>query len=222
VEAFLTRTLTTDGSLQTAGTPQNNALLSMTETFPMLDPSAGAEEQNLISSIYALEVIYFSTSGDNWRDRTNWLGPTPPCGDETGASGTWFGVACDADLFVTDIELPENDLFGELTSEIKALTKLQNLLVQRNSIFGEIPAEIGNLTDLLSLDYDENFLNGTLPTTIGQLTNLLNLTMSMNTQVGPIPTELGNLINLINLDMQSNEFTGTIPPTFAGLQAARK
>jgi hypothetical protein len=196
-------------------------LLSLTENFPLLDPSAGIEEQNLISSIYALDVIYYSTSGDSWRDRTNWLGPTTPCGDEAGTSGPWFGVACDEELFVTDINLPENDLFGELTSEIRALTKLQNFLVQRNSIFGAIPAEIGNLTNLVSLDYDENFLNGTLPTNIGQLTNLQNLTMSTNIQVGSIPPELGNLVNLIHLDMQSNEFTGTIPPTFAGLQAAR-
>jgi hypothetical protein len=113
---FLTRTLTTDGSHLVPGTPQNDALVELETNFPDLTPASSQVE---ILQTYALNTIYFSTNGTGWRVRTGWTGPTPVCADET-----WYGVFCDSDGLVTNLTLLDNDLLGQLPSEIAGLANL--------------------------------------------------------------------------------------------------
>ena len=124
VEQFLTRTLTDDGSLQTAGTPQNQALVSLITNFPTLDPNLGANDQTQITQVYALNTIYFSTDGPNWSNRDGWTGAIDPC-----TVPTWQGIVCDSPLDesvaeVTVLDLGDNDLLGVLPSEIRGLSSL--------------------------------------------------------------------------------------------------
>jgi hypothetical protein len=120
VEEFLTATLTDGGELTTAGTPQNQALVSLQANFPDLDPSQGEEAQTEILQIYALNTLYFSTNGtSSWADKTGWTGPDPVC-------TPWFGVSCsDTGTLVLGVDLTDNDLVGELTSEIRGLASLR-------------------------------------------------------------------------------------------------
>lgn len=122
VQEFLTRTLTDDGALESVGTPQNQAFVGLIADFPELDPNNGEEDKTLISEIYGLATLFYATSGASWRDRTLWPGPTRPC----NIAQAWFGVTCELERVVA-IELPTNDLLGELPSEIRALTNLGTL-----------------------------------------------------------------------------------------------
>lgn len=80
------------------------------------------DNEDEITQIYALNTIFFATNGTNWRVRDRWTGPTAVCGAEPDNS--WYGVTCNADSQVVEIDLEENDLFGQLPSEIRALVTL--------------------------------------------------------------------------------------------------
>jgi len=68
--------LTDGGELQVAGTPQNEALLSLQSNFPDLLPTAGPAAQVEIMQIYSLDTLYFATNGTlGWGDSTGWIGP---------------------------------------------------------------------------------------------------------------------------------------------------
>ena len=67
-------------------------------------------------------------------------------------------------------------------------------MVPNNNLTGEIPSEIGNLTNLNSLDLSSNQLTGEIPPEIGNLINLLNtLELQDNQLTGEIPSEICNL-----------------------------
>lgn len=126
MEEFLAQTLTDGGELQVAGTPQNEALLSLQSNFPDLLPTAGPAAQVEIMQIYSLDTLYFATNGTlGWADSTGWTGPGTVCG--TGGA-PWFGVECDAQGVVTSLDLTANDLNGALTSEIRGLMGLRKWL----------------------------------------------------------------------------------------------
>jgi hypothetical protein len=127
VEQFLQRTLTDDGSLTEPGTPQNDALIALETNFPDLSPSDGEEERRDITQIFSLNTIFFATNGTMWRLNTDWLGPAPLCGDGSGQQ-PWFGVFCDPEGNVVDLTIVENDLMGQLPSEIRGLSSLRTYM----------------------------------------------------------------------------------------------
>lgn len=238
IAMFLTRTLTDDGSLEMPGTPQNQALQALESNFPGL---ALPGDQGEITQIYALNTLFYSTNGTNWRIQESWTGPTPVCG-EMGITNEWFGVFCNEAGQVTDIMLNGNDLFGDIPSEIRGLPSLrespgitesvvfetfilhtyfllftETLIVPENDLMGGLPDTIGELTNLVSLDYTNNFLSGTLPTSLGSLTSLMDLSASLNMQNGTIPTQIGNLTSIINIFLDSNNLVGPIPTEIGNL-----
>ena len=74
----------------------------------------------------------------------------------------------------TTLALSNNQLTGEIPSEIGQLTNLTELWLSGNGFTGEIPSEIGNLTNLNYLDLGYNELTGEIPPEIWNLTNLTN------------------------------------------------
>lgn len=113
---LLERSLTQDGSISQAGTPQNQAFTALETSFPNLTPMNGNQKE--IAQIYSLNTIYFSLNGTAWRIRTGWAGSTDPC-----VEPLWFGVRC-ATGKVVELNLAANDLFGMLPSEIQGLSNL--------------------------------------------------------------------------------------------------
>ena len=208
VEQFLTRTLTDDGSLLTAGTPQNDAYTYFTTSYPAIDTVGSDEVRLFVSTVYSLSTIYFSTGGGNWRDRTGWVGPTPPCGVQ--GSPSWTGVSCTGAV-LDSLSLPENDLLGPLPSEIRGLPTLQEMNLGRNSLTGSIPPTIGEMGNLTALDLGENFLTGSIPATIGGATSLETLSLDMNQISGSIPAEINQMGNLRTLELNENLIEGAIP-----------
>jgi len=178
----------------------------------------------------ALEALYHSTNGDSWWQRDGWLGPA-------GTECAWYGIVCNAACtHVTEIQLNQNNLTGELPptvgafsqleilainfnpdlsgilpSEIGNLTNLKELLASGDNLQGDLPPSVGNLTDLIKINLSRNDFSGTLPPEWGNLVNLEELILTNNNIEGSIPTEIGNLTNLKDLELIENLFSGSIP-----------
>jgi Leucine Rich Repeat (LRR) protein len=116
-----------------------------------------AERQGLIA-------LYKSTNGDHWKNHENWLGPL-------GSECRWHGVECAPDEQYTDkgqwhvygIHLLENNLTGELPSELGALTRLSHIDLLDNNLTGNIPSEFDNFDKLEEFLLSRNHLSGNLP-----------------------------------------------------------
>jgi len=158
----------------------------------------------------ALVTLYNSTNGPSWDINTNWLSGDP-CADN------WFGVTCDANSHITEIELIDNNLVATIPSEIGNLTYLQSLDFWGNELIGSIPSTIGNLSNLWFLDLGANQLSGSIPSSLGNLTNLNVLWLEDNQLSGYIPMTLGYLYDLEILGLYDNQFTGSIPSTLGSL-----
>jgi len=184
-----------------------------------------------------LQAVYDATSGATWTNNTNWLSTeVAPC--------DWFGVHCNQQGVLIGLELPNNNLTGELPGALWNTTSLQFLTLRENNLSGSFPdAEtFAALTQLSGLDLGGNDYSGGLPASLGSAGNLTNLFLWGNQFSGSIPTEwanltelrylnlgsngslsgslpafLGDLVNLQDLDLSYNAFTGEIPAQLANL-----
>ena len=156
----------------------------------------------------ALVALYNSTSGANWRDKTNWLGTRP--------IGEWEGVRTNLGR-VYDLEVSWNGLNGPIPSELGNLTFLSSLYLYGNQLSGEIPSEIGNLSNLRYLELNHNQLSGQIPSELGNLSKLEALSLQSNRLSGVVPAELSQLSALKRLWLSSNQLTGTIPAKLGNL-----
>lgn len=156
----------------------------------------------------ALIAFYNATNGDSWINNAGWNEDENPC--------TWFGVGC-MEGYVSQITLVNNNLSGELPSELGNLPMLKHLVLNQNQLTGTIPSEIGNLTQMQQLSLFNNQLDGELPVTIGNLTSLEELNLSANQLSGAIPSTIGNLSNLTDLYLNQNRLNGILPPELGNL-----
>ena len=154
----------------------------------------------------ALAALYNATSGDNWANNDNWLSDKP--------LGEWHGVTTDSDGRVRRLYLQDNQLSGEVPSELGNLSNLEWLWLQRNQLSG-VPSELGSLSNLESLDLSGNQLSG-VPPELGSLSNLESLDLSGN-QLSGVPPELGNLSNLTHLYLSDNQLSGEVPSELGNL-----
>ena len=157
----------------------------------------------------ALVVLYNATDGPNWEDNESWLSDAP--------LGEWEGVTIDSNGRVTELDLTENQLSGEIPPELGNLVSLTLLLLGFNELSGEIPPELGNLVSLEVLDLSLNELSGEIPLELGNLVSLTLLGLGNNELSGEIPPDLGNLVSLTGLFLQKNELSGEIPPELGNL-----
>ncbi len=169
--------------------------------------SAAAAEAISETDSLVLVSLYNETGGDNWTKNTNWL---------TGPINTWYGITVLSDN-VTRIELKQNNLTGNIPSELGDLVSLEFLDLDTNQLSGSIPVEMGNLTNLKYLYLNGNQLSGSVPAELGNLTKLLLLYLNDNQLDGTIPTELQQLVNLKWLNLKRNQLSGSIPVGLATL-----
>ena len=146
----------------------------------------------------ALVTLYNATSGGGWGNNTNW-------GSDMPLSG-WHGVTTDSDGRVRRLDLSDNQLSGEIPSELGSLSNLTHLYLHDNQLSGEIPSELGSLSNLEWLWLQRNQLSG-VPPELGSLSNLERLHLSGN-QLTEIPGELGKLSRLESLDLSGNQLSG--------------
>ena len=102
----------------------------------------------------ALQALYHSTDGSNWKNDTNWLSSAP--------IGQWYGVQTNTEGRVFSIDLSGNGLRGEIPPKLANARDLVDLRLSENNLTGEIPSMLGQLVNLQVLKLDENQLSGSI------------------------------------------------------------
>jgi len=182
----------------------------------------------------ALKALYDNTDGGNWDNNKGWKnGNGPVCG--------WHGIKCTDDDSVEKIELEDNNLSGNLPTELGLLSNVKRLVLYNNRLSGGIPSEIGqmesleelhllfnlldklpdeigNLKSLTTLELSNNRIEGTLPTNMGKMEKIVHIYLENNKLSGSIPTELGDLEKLNSLYLKKNNIIGTVPEEVCDLK----
>jgi len=171
--------------------------------LPFLTLHGQVQEQDSL----ALVALYDSTDGTNWNNNTNWL---------TGPVSTWYGITVSGDR-VTKIDMENNQMQGNIPSEIGNLTALTHIYFINNYLSGAIPPDLENLTQLQYLHLNENNLTDTIPPELGNLNQLMGLQLGDNQLTGTIPEEIFDLTNLEFLSLYQNKLYGTIPSEIKNL-----
>jgi len=169
--------------------------------------SCGPQICDQLSDRNALIALYNSTNGANWTNRWDLNKPID----------TWYGVQLNEKGCVSKLKLLDNNLTGNIPSELGNLNNLEGLFMHGNRLSGNIPIELGNLVHLISLGLSSNQLEGSIPEELGNLTNLKKLGLHVNQLNGNIPPQLGNISNLEILYLFRNELVGNIPPELGNL-----
>ena len=171
----------------------------------------------------ALLALFEKTGGASWKNKDGWNTDTP--------YKQWYGVKVSND-YVTEIDLSDNNLTGQLPDGLQNLSKLTKLVLANNQLSGAIPASLGELesaattkaeattrdekmvpklASLKTLDLSGNQFTGTIPEALGNLTELTTLKLANNKLTGNLPTTLANLSKLTTLTIAHNELEGELP-----------
>ncbi|XP_078444594.1 receptor protein kinase TMK1-like [Wolffia australiana] len=160
-----------------------------------------------------------------------WTKPTEPC--------TWHFVSCTGDR-VTAIQLGDSGIAGRLAPEVRNLTALVKLELQKNQISGPLPslAGLSSLQSLLlhnnlfssipsdffsgmvtlqeaSLDYNP-FEPWEIPVSLQDASSLVNFSANAANVSGELPAFLGSAFpSLSRLRLAYNLLSGEIPEIFA-------
>ncbi len=156
----------------------------------------------------ALVALYDALDGPNWNLNTNWLSNAP--------LRQWYGVTVGAGR-VSELDLSQNQLSGQIPSAIGQLTGLTNLDLFGNQLTGGIPATIGDLDKVTRLSLWANQLSGSIPAELGDMESLEWVALGINELTGAIPPELGNLTTLTHMDFTLNQLSGPIPAELGNL-----
>ena len=171
-------------------------------------PCMPQDHANIADSTLLVD-FYNRTQGSLlWYNHTGWL-------EEPVAQ--WYGITLDASGRVTHINLPSNNLVGQLPlSQLDQLPHLQHLDVSSNKLSGTIPKGLGSLTQLEYLDLSHNSLAGELPKELAGQAPLKMLDVGDNQLVGAIPIEFSQITTLQKLSLIYNQLSGPTPD-FTGL-----
>jgi ribosomal protein L35AE/L33A len=147
----------------------------------------------------ALIALYLDAGGNDWDNNTNWIITDTPC--------SWHGVTC-SDGHVTRLYLYNNNLDGEMPSDLGDLNELERLLLFDNKLSGEIPPELGDLNQLEYLWLQENELCGDIPEAL--------MDTAIPANVGYLKLDDNHLITDVSDDLE--EWLDLRNPTWDGSQ----
>ena len=172
------------------------------------DPCTTQQYANAADSTLLVDFFNRTHGSLLWHTHTGWL-------EEPVAE--WFGITLDASGRVTHVNLPNNNLVGQLPlSQLDQLPHLRYLDVSGNEFSGTIPKGLGALTQLEYLDLSRNTLAGELPKELAGQAPLKMLNVTGNQLVGTIPTELSQIATLQTFSVSTNQLSGPVP-AFTGL-----
>ncbi|KAH1054332.1 hypothetical protein GLYMA_08G333200v4 [Glycine max] len=131
----------------------------------------------------------------------------------------WFGVYCNSQGEVVELNLKSVNLQGSLPSNFQPLKgSLKILVLSSTNLTGSVPKEIRDYVELIFVDLSGNSLFGEIPEEICSLRKLLSLSLHMNFLQGNIPSNIGNLTSLVNLTLYDNHLSGEIPKSIGSLR----
>mmetsp|Transcript_13823 Transcript_13823/g.21361 ORF Transcript_13823/g.21361 Transcript_13823/m.21361 type:complete len:666 (+) Transcript_13823:116-2113(+) len=223
--------MTTDSALATEGTPQNDALVWLTDHDPAQLQIDDCDKSTDLLQRYTLAVLYFSTSGkeendcdddekecdeyddddklQQWNNADNWFSEENVC--------SWYGAACDDDAnAIVELNLSYNNLRGSIPLELAMLSLLEILTLAGNGLTGAIPATLAKIEQLSFLALYANLLTGEIPKELFLHSSLTTLNAGNNKLTGPLPVDMNaTKLEALNLDM--NQVTGKIPKSIWSL-----
>jgi hypothetical protein len=120
--------------------PENVALVWMASQLAQSQQDGMILSSKSISNRYLLSRIYALWDGTKWQERAHWLSNATEC--------EWYGINCNEDGIITQLDLPSNYLKGTLDSALVLLTDLQRLNLKGNELHGPIPTEFTSLISL--------------------------------------------------------------------------
>jgi Leucine-rich repeat (LRR) protein len=173
------------------------------------NPDLTAQSEYTKVQRYALATLYYSTGGDTWSNKTNWLSNLDACQWWSG-SGSGCGVFNNN---FTILDLDDNNVQGVLPTDLALLTSLTAISIQNPAsstpdIGGSLPSSLGLLTSLTALVLTGNLFSGNIPTELSSCTMLEILDLSNNNLNGGIPTSFASLSKLSVLNLEGNFFAG--------------
>ncbi len=120
-----------------------------------------------------LRYVYSSTGGDDWHDNTGWSD------DSVTSHCQWFGIKCNEDGLVIEINLRNNNLTGTGQSVfdglLGAFKELKVLDLAENKLTGDLPFKcIPTFLKLEHIDVSNNALIGHADMTFPSLTSYAN------------------------------------------------
>jgi len=186
--------------------PQNRALRWILYEDEMI---LTYESSNLVQK-YALMVLYYSMSGEEWSSNDGYGSEMHEC--------DWYGVECISFSSQVDvIDLERNNLVGKMPQEIGYLNQMKEIWFSFNRIGGSIPSSIGMLGNLEYFQISQNELSGTIPDEMKNCRSLQLLKADSNQLIGTMPTFLGDLRSLEIINLMRNKLTGTIPSNLSNI-----
>lgn len=153
------------------------------------------------SECNALKALYERTNGPKWTSRSGWMQTQTPC--------RWFGVTCSGG-HVTALELPYNNLVGNIPAQLANLSRLVTLNLSSNKLRGNIPSRLGSLPNLWRLSVQNNLLAGNLPADLAQLNDSVRL---LNVGYNRFIASAPGVIAFLNSKDPDWAQTQTVPPT---------
>ena len=180
------------------------------ETMALIATAAGdgadLTNEHKLSTMFALACFFFSTNGPKWRIKTNWL-------SNTANVCSWYNVVCDADEqeVIGLIFQGDNNIRGEISSQLSRLSSLRDLRLDSNDITGNPLLDVVlKMEQLETVSFLESSISGSIPPEISRLANLRDLGIGSYSLVGSIPTEIGLLSSLTDFILNGN-VEGAVP-----------
>jgi len=175
------------------------------------DPQYLCPDDPELNQRYIATLLYYSMGGDGWIASTNFLTGVDEC--------EWFGLSCNGDGSIYNIDLDDNNLTGTIPPEIRDLQMLEGIVLDgdQNNLGGSLPETIGGLLHLKLLDIDKNNLSGSIPESLYDLQKLEVLDLNDNNLNGSLSNKIGNMTSLYFVQLQGNSFSGSVPVTLKKL-----
>jgi len=148
-----------------------------------------------------LVSMYDNLNGPNWTQSWD-LSDCNIC--------NWYGITCDENNRVTEIDLADNNLSGSIPSNIYLLDELKNLYLQNNNISGEFPAEFAKSNSIEIIHLQNNSLES-----MGEFRayfGLEELRLNDNQLAGNIPSRFIGATEVLTL--QNNMLEGELSRFF--------
>ncbi|KAI6689325.1 hypothetical protein NL676_026153 [Syzygium grande] len=161
---------------------------------------AGASNQTRHEEVEALLKWKSKLDNESRSNLSSWNGSSP-C--------SWRGIICDSFGSVKGLNLRSSAIRGNIQHlNLSHLPNLVFINLPDNQLFGNIPPIIGDLPKLEAIDFSQNNLSGNIPTQLGSLRSLRFLLLPDNNFAGPIPSFIGNMSSLERIVLGNNQLSG--------------